>query len=379
MALAKELMGTSILQQKQPSFTSSKALKPMHQNHVSISENGSFRIRTKKVVVVKSAISEDIAKFVTKSGEKDSKKVSFKVRGVLTVRNKVQEDFKETLVKKIDAFADQLIGRNVVLELFSLTIDQILLQRIKFVERKELRGLRGDGTGVRKLLDRIYDYDAYNDLGNPDRGNDFIRPLLGGQNDPYPRRCVLLAVHPRTLVTDISAESRVEKPFPLYVPRDEQFDECSKQIHSRQVGLKAVLHNLLPSMVASISKKHDFKGFSQIESLCSEGVLLKLGMQDDIIKKLRLPNLVTRLHESSQGGGLLNEKQMASSFHPLSQLTQLMESMSMPRLEILNLVANEVCKRYIAPPTMDPRYKNGVLRTRHPSLSAALEILSLFT
>ncbi|GJZ48289.1 lipoxygenase 1 [Tanacetum coccineum] len=123
MALAKELMGTSILQEKQPSFTNSKALKPMHHNHVSISENGSFRIRTKKVVVVKSAISEDIAKFVTKSGEKDSKKVSFKVRGVLTVRNKVQEDFKETLVKKIDAFADQLIGRNVVLELFSLDID----------------------------------------------------------------------------------------------------------------------------------------------------------------------------------------------------------------------------------------------------------------
>ncbi|GKC61125.1 hypothetical protein Tco_1088723, partial [Tanacetum coccineum] len=114
-------MGTSILQENQPSFTKSKALKPMHHhNHVSISQNGSFRIRT-KVVVVKSAISEDIAKFI--KSEKDSKKVSFKVRGVLTVRNKVQEDFKGTLVKKIDAFADQLIGRNVVLELFSLDID----------------------------------------------------------------------------------------------------------------------------------------------------------------------------------------------------------------------------------------------------------------
>ncbi|GKF25460.1 hypothetical protein Tco_0081354 [Tanacetum coccineum] len=105
MALAKELMGTSILQQKQPSFIIN-SLKPIRTN----------------VVVVKSAISEDVAKFV-KSGEKDSKKASFKVRGVLTVRNKVQEDFKETLVKKIDAFADQLIGRNVVLELFSLDID----------------------------------------------------------------------------------------------------------------------------------------------------------------------------------------------------------------------------------------------------------------
>ncbi|GJS67054.1 linoleate 13S-lipoxygenase 3-1, chloroplastic-like protein [Tanacetum coccineum] len=398
MALAKELIGTSILQEKQPSFTSSKALKPMHQNHVSISENGSFRIRTKKVVV-KSAISKDIAKFVTKS-EKDSKKVSFKVRGVLTVRNKVQEDFKETLVKKIDAFADELIGRNVVLEFFSLDIDpktkapkkskeavlkdwsqkanlksekvnytsDILVESdfgvpgaititnkhqkefylesitiegfacgpvyfpcnswvqsvndhaepriffsnqpylpdqtpagIKLLREKELRDLRGNGTRVRKLSDRIYDYDVYNDLGNPDRGNDFIRPLLGGQKIPYPRRC---RTGRAPSDTDISAESRVEKPFPLYVPRDEQFDE-SKQNTFSTSRLKAVLHNLLPSMVASISKKHDFKGFSQIESLYSEGVLLKLGLQDDLIKKLRLPNLVTRLHESSQGGGLL--------------------------------------------------------------------------
>ncbi|GKA76598.1 linoleate 13S-lipoxygenase 3-1, chloroplastic [Tanacetum coccineum] len=365
MALAKELMGTSILQENQPSFTNSKALKPMHQNHVSISQNGSFRIRT-KVVVVKSAISEDIAKFVTKSGEKDSKKVSFKVRGVLTVRNKVQEDFKETLVKKIDAFADQLIGRNVVLELFSLDIDpktrapkkskeavlkdwsqkanlksekvnytsNILVESdfgvsgaititnkhhkefylksitiegfacgpvyfpcnswvqsvndhaepriffsnqpylpdqtpagIKLLREKELRDLRGDGTGVRKLSDRIYDYDVYNDLGNPDRGNDFIRPLLGGQKIPYPRRC---RTGRAPSDTDISAESRVEKPFPLYVLRDEQFDE-SKQNTFSTSWLKAVLHNLLPSMVASISKKHDFKGFSQIESLYNEG------------------------------------------------------------------------------------------------------------
>ncbi|GKB27121.1 linoleate 13S-lipoxygenase 3-1, chloroplastic [Tanacetum coccineum] len=167
---------------------------------------------------------------------------------------------------------------------------------IKLLREKELRDLRGDGTGVRKLSDRIYDYDVYNDLGNPDRGNDFIRPLLGGQKIPYPRRC---RTGRAPSDTDISAESRVEKPFPLYVPRDEQFDE-SKQNTFSTSRLKAVLHNLLPSMVASISKKHDFKGFTQIESLYSEGVLLKLGLQDDLIKKLRLPNLVTRLHESSQ-------------------------------------------------------------------------------
>jgi hypothetical protein len=54
---------------------------------------------------------------------------------------------------------------------------------------KELMDLRGDGTGVRKLSDRIYDYATYNDLGNPDRGKEFIRLILGDEKIPYPRRC----------------------------------------------------------------------------------------------------------------------------------------------------------------------------------------------
>ncbi|GJT82078.1 lipoxygenase 1, chloroplastic [Tanacetum coccineum] len=308
MALAKELMGTSILQQKQPSFIIN-SLKPMHQNHVSISENGSFRIRTKVVVVVKSAISEDIAKFV-KSGEKDSKKVSFKVRGVLTVRNKVQEDFKETLVKKIDAFADQLIGRNVILELFSLDIDP----KTK-APKKSKEAVLKDWSQKANLKSEKVNYTSdilvESDFGVPGAititNKHQKEPLLGAVKRSRIQEGVVLAVAPSD--TDISVESRVEKPFPLYVPRDEQFDESKQNTFStsqlKTSRLKAVLHNLLPSMVASISKKHDFKGFSQIESLYSEGVLLKLGLQDDLIKKLRLPNLVTRLHESSQGGGLL--------------------------------------------------------------------------
>jgi len=61
---------------------------------------------------------------------------------------------------------------------------------IKLLREKDLKNLRGDGKGVRKLSDRIYDYDTYNDLGNPDKGIDLARPTLGASEMyPYPRRC----------------------------------------------------------------------------------------------------------------------------------------------------------------------------------------------
>ena len=50
--------------------------------------------------------------------------------------------------------------------------------------------LRGNGTGERKVSDRIYDYDVYNDIGDPDSSSELQRPVLGGSKDlPYPRRC----------------------------------------------------------------------------------------------------------------------------------------------------------------------------------------------
>ena len=54
---------------------------------------------------------------------------------------------------------------------------------------KELENKRGDGNGVRLASDRIYDYDTYNDLGDPDKGAKHARPILGGERNPHPRRC----------------------------------------------------------------------------------------------------------------------------------------------------------------------------------------------
>lgn len=54
---------------------------------------------------------------------------------------------------------------------------------------KDLSSIRGNGKGERKPYDRIYDYDVYNDLGNPDKSKDLARPVLGFEERPYPRRC----------------------------------------------------------------------------------------------------------------------------------------------------------------------------------------------
>lgn len=98
-------------------------------------------------------------------------------------------------------------------------------------------------------------------------------------------------------ISDLGAESRVEKPLPMYVPRDEQFEECKQDAFSTG-RLKAVLHNLLPSLMATISaNNHDFKGFMDIDSLYSEGLLLKLGVQDELLNKLPLPKAVNKFTE----------------------------------------------------------------------------------
>ncbi|XP_031493152.1 linoleate 13S-lipoxygenase 3-1, chloroplastic-like [Nymphaea colorata] len=169
---------------------------------------------------------------------------------------------------------------------------------LKYLREKELKEIRGDGSGTRKLTDRIFDFDVYNDLGNPDQGRNMQRPTLGGEEIPYPRRC--RTGRPPT-DSDISCESRIEKPNPMYVPRDEAFEEM-KQEMIKEWRRRGVLHNLIPSLKASISKdNHDFKGFLEIEGLYRESLVRKFGLHDEIWKKLPLPKPVKKIEESSLG------------------------------------------------------------------------------
>jgi hypothetical protein len=61
---------------------------------------------------------------------------------------------------------------------------------LKKLREQDMVELRGNGTGERKVSDRIYDYAVYNDIGNPDSSTELLRPVLGGSKElPYPRRC----------------------------------------------------------------------------------------------------------------------------------------------------------------------------------------------
>ncbi|XWS18807.1 hypothetical protein CRYUN_Cryun32bG0076700 [Craigia yunnanensis] len=407
MALAKEMMGCSLIERS--SFvSSSKVFLNCTSNNITTFQQKPnrflvnpvlFPLDQRKVHLRKvanppvAAISEDLIEYVPDQKEKA---VKFKVRAAVTVRNKNKEDFKETLVKHLDAFTDK-IGRNIVLELISteedpktkapkksseavlkdwskkanvkaervhytaeFTVDsnfgvpgaitvtnkhqkEFFLESItiegfacgpvhfpcnswvqskkdhpgkriffsnqpylpsetpkglRALREKELRDLRGNGKGVRKLSDRVYDFDVYNDFGNPDRGSDFDRPTLGGDKIPYPRRCRTGRLPTET---DMQAESRVEKPLPTYVPRDEQFEESKRNTFSAG-RLRAVLHNLLPQLKASISAyNRDINSFADIDGLYTEGILLKLGLQEEIVKNLPLPKMFSKIQESSKG------------------------------------------------------------------------------
>uniref|UniRef100_A0A7N0VG94 Lipoxygenase n=1 Tax=Kalanchoe fedtschenkoi TaxID=63787 RepID=A0A7N0VG94_KALFE len=92
---------------------------------------------------------------------------------------------------------------------------------LKEYREKELALMRGFGIKVREAHDRIYDYDVYNDLGDPDSDPDLLRPVLGGKEHPYPRRC--RTGRPRCK-TDPMSETRSSD---VYVPKDESFSDSN--------------------------------------------------------------------------------------------------------------------------------------------------------
>jgi lipoxygenase len=120
-------------------------------------------------------------------------------------------------------------------------------EALRLLREEELRSLRGNGRGERKDWERVYDYDYYNDLGNPDK-EDHARPVLGGTAlYPYPRRC-------RTgrplFKKDGATETRKHViNLDFYIPPDERFSP-TKLAEVLTLAVQALTHFVVPEATA---------------------------------------------------------------------------------------------------------------------------------
>ncbi|XP_068647811.1 probable linoleate 9S-lipoxygenase 5 [Aristolochia californica] len=138
---------------------------------------------------------------------------------------------------------------------------------------EELVHLRGDGTGQLQEWDRIYDYAYYNDLGDPDKGPDYGRPVLGGSPQfPYPRRG---RTGRKPTRTDPNTESRLPLvSLDIYVPKDERFGHV-KMSDFLAYALKSVVQFILPETKALIdSTPNEFDTFQDVLNLYEGGIQL---------------------------------------------------------------------------------------------------------
>uniref|UniRef100_A0A5B7BEW3 Lipoxygenase n=1 Tax=Davidia involucrata TaxID=16924 RepID=A0A5B7BEW3_DAVIN len=145
----------------------------------------------------------------------------------------------------------------------------------------DLESLRGNGQGERKKSDRIYDYDVYNDLGDPDTSDVLARPVLGGKKHPYPRRC-------RTGRPPCKTDRLSETKGDIYLPRDEAFSDVSKQ------SLRVIFSALQGIFVRLYALHEDqdlpFPSLTAIDSLFNEGVNLPNldinGLSKDLLPRI---------------------------------------------------------------------------------------------
>ncbi|XWS39321.1 hypothetical protein CRYUN_Cryun18bG0041600 [Craigia yunnanensis] len=148
---------------------------------------------------------------------------------------------------------------------------------------EELVNLRGNGKGKLREWDRVYDYDCYNDLGMPEKGQKFARQVLGrSQECPYPRRG---RTGRKPHKKDPNTESRLFLlSLNIYVPRDERFN-LVKFSDFLAYALKSLFQILIPEIAALCDKTiNEFDSFQDVLDLYEGGVKLP---NDATLKKIR--------------------------------------------------------------------------------------------
>nr|XP_043619421.1 probable linoleate 9S-lipoxygenase 5 [Erigeron canadensis] len=166
----------------------------------------------------------------------------------------------------------------------------------------ELETLRGNGTGMLQEWDRVYDYDVYNDLSNPD-DEEKKRPIIGGSSEyPYPRRG---RTGRSPAKSDPKYESRLSfiQSSTIYVPRDERFGHL-KRSDFLAYGLESVLKLLLPEFEAlSDTTLDEFDSLDDVMKLYKGGIKLPEGPSLDFILT-DIPIQVLKEIVRSDGEGL---------------------------------------------------------------------------
>ncbi|KAH9740986.1 Lipoxygenase 2 [Citrus sinensis] len=138
---------------------------------------------------------------------------------------------------------------------------------------EELISLRGSGQGERQPYDRIYDYDVYNDLGDPDNNPELHDLCLVAKStlilgvaeqdaltvqqkiwlEPYKLEEHLPDLINLYYCTDPESETRSDSN---YVPRDEAFSRIKQATFSAKT-LYSLLHGLIPAIKAAFGENKD--------------------------------------------------------------------------------------------------------------------------
>ncbi|CAL5380734.1 unnamed protein product [Camellia sinensis] len=148
---------------------------------------------------------------------------------------------------------------------------------LRHYREEELLTLRGNGTGKLEEWDRVYDYDLYNDLSEPETDKKYGRPILGGSSKyPYPRRG--RTGRPQLEKASYKLNPRYESRLPLlkslsiYVPRDERFNHL-KLSDAVGYGLKSLFQFLLPEFEAQFDKTpQEFETLEDVLKLYDGGI-----------------------------------------------------------------------------------------------------------
>nr|XP_024380206.1 linoleate 9S-lipoxygenase-like [Physcomitrium patens]PNR51725.1 hypothetical protein PHYPA_010913 [Physcomitrium patens] len=138
---------------------------------------------------------------------------------------------------------------------------------LKKLRNQELINMRGNGSGLRKEADRIYDYAVYNDLGDSDQHESLERPVLGGNDEfPYPKR-----IRTGRPEIDPMAEHRGEMYAKFYIPRDERVTLVHTPGLVQKDAIEEASRKMMPALYALYSTQVEFQSLDQVFDLFKKG------------------------------------------------------------------------------------------------------------